>query len=147
MAYLGNPEGTIAVLQKYQFRFQKKYGQNFLIDEHVIRKILNAAGISKEDTVLEIGPGIGTLTQYLCESAGKVIAVEIDRNLVPILENDVVFIQDLDRILGICKICHIINLLRFYIEKNLHAFSKVIRSTSSSEMPFISDNFATTPLR
>ena len=88
MAQLADPKKTIEILNKYHIVFQKKYGQNFLIDEHVIEKILKAAGISKDDTVLEIGPGIGTLTQYLCENAGKVIAVEIDRSLIPILEND-----------------------------------------------------------
>ncbi|MBR4724314.1 MAG: 16S rRNA (adenine(1518)-N(6)/adenine(1519)-N(6))-dimethyltransferase RsmA [Lachnospiraceae bacterium] len=100
MANLADPKNTIEILNKYHIIFQKKYGQNFLIDEHVIRKILNAAGISKEDTVLEIGPGIGTLTQYLCESAGKVIAVEIDRNLVPILENDTLAAYDNVRIIN-----------------------------------------------
>lgn len=82
---LGNPQNTIEVLQKYHFNFQKKFGQNFLIDTHVLEKIISAANITKEDMVLEIGPGIGTMTQYLAESAGKVIAVEIDRNLIPIL--------------------------------------------------------------
>lgn len=82
---LGNPQNTIEILQKYQFSFQKKFGQNFLIDTHVLDKIIRAAEITKEDMVLEIGPGIGTMTQYLAETAGKVIAVEIDRNLIPIL--------------------------------------------------------------
>ena len=79
MAYLSDPKETIAVLQRYNFNFQKKFGQNFLIDGHVIEKIIAAAGIGKEDVVLEIGPGIGTLTQRLCEAAGDVVAVEIDR--------------------------------------------------------------------
>lgn len=87
MAELGNPQNTIAVLQKYQFHFQKKFGQNFLIDPHVLERIVEAAGVTKEDFVLEIGPGIGTMTQYLCESARAVAAVEIDRNLIPILED------------------------------------------------------------
>lgn len=87
MATLGIPHNTIAVLQKYNFNFQKKYGQNFLIDTRVLEKIINAADITKVDFVLEIGPGIGTMTQYLCEHAGKVVAVEIDRNLIPILED------------------------------------------------------------
>ena len=87
MATLGNPQNTIEVLQKYQFRFQKKFGQNFLIDTHVLDKIVESAGITKDDCVLEIGPGIGTMTQYLAESARKVIAVEIDSNLIPILED------------------------------------------------------------
>ena len=85
--YLGNPKGTIEVLQKYDFVFQKKYGQNFLIDTHVLDKIIDAAHITKEDFVLEIGPGIGTMTQYLAQAAGKVYAVEIDRTLIPILED------------------------------------------------------------
>lgn len=83
---LGNPQNTIAVLQKYQFRFQKKYGQNFLIDTHVLGKIVQAAEIGKEDFVVEIGPGIGTLTQYLAYHAREVLAVEIDRALIPVLE-------------------------------------------------------------
>ncbi len=87
MATLAIPQNTIAVLQKYNFNFQKKYGQNFLIDPRVLDKIICAAGIVKEDFVLEIGPGIGTMTQYLCEHAGSVAAVEIDRNLIPILED------------------------------------------------------------
>lgn len=87
MAYLGIPQNTIAVLQKYHFNFQKKFGQNFLIDTHVLDKIIDAAGITKEDFVLEIGPGIGTMTQYLCENAREVVAVEIDKNLIPILED------------------------------------------------------------
>lgn len=84
---LGNPQKTIEILQKYDFLFQKKFGQNFLIDTHVLDKIISAAHVTKEDMVLEIGPGIGTMTQYLAEAAGKVIAVEIDRNLIPILED------------------------------------------------------------
>ena len=87
MATLGIPQNTIAVLQKYNFNFQKKFGQNFLIDTHVLDKIINAAEITKEDFVLEIGPGIGTMTQYLCENAREVVAVEIDKNLIPILED------------------------------------------------------------
>lgn len=83
--YLGNPQETIAVLDKYKFVFQKKYGQNFLIDTHVLDKIIRSAGITKDDFVLEIGPGIGTMTQYLCASAREVTAVEIDKALIPIL--------------------------------------------------------------
>ena len=85
MATLGIPQNTIAVLQKYNFNFQKKFGQNFLIDTHVLEKIIEASDITKEDFVFEIGPGIGTMTQYLCENAREVVAVEIDRNLIPIL--------------------------------------------------------------
>lgn len=84
---LGNPQNTIEVLQKYNFNFQKKFGQNFLIDEHVLDKIIRAAEITKDDYVLEIGPGIGTMTQYLACAAREVTAVEIDRALIPILED------------------------------------------------------------
>lgn len=86
MADLGTPKQTIELIQKYQFAFQKKFGQNFLIDPHVLDKIIRAAQITKDDLVLEIGPGIGTLTQVLAESARQVIAVEIDSNLIPILK-------------------------------------------------------------
>ena len=87
MATLGIPANTIAVLQKYHFNFQKKFGQNFLIDTHVLERIIEESKISKEDCVLEIGPGIGTMTQYLAENAKEVIAVEIDKELIPILED------------------------------------------------------------
>ena len=86
MANLGIPQNTIEVLQRHHFNFQKKYGQNFLIDTRVLDKIIRAAEITEEDCVLEIGPGIGTMTQCLAERAGEVVAVEIDRNLIPILE-------------------------------------------------------------
>lgn len=88
MATLGEAKNTIEVLNKYHFIFQKRFGQNFLIDTHVLEKIIRAAEISGEDMVLEIGPGIGTMTQYLCENAREVIAVEIDKNLIPILTED-----------------------------------------------------------
>lgn len=87
MASLGIPGNTIEILKKYNFVFQKKYGQNFLIDTHVLDKIVASADIKKTDFVLEIGPGIGTLTQYLCENAAKVAAVEIDDMLIPILND------------------------------------------------------------
>lgn len=86
MATLGIPQNTIEILQKYHFTFQKKYGQNFLIDESVLKRIITAARITKDTLVLEIGPGIGTMTQYLAEAAGHVIAVEIDKALIPILQ-------------------------------------------------------------
>jgi 16S rRNA (adenine1518-N6/adenine1519-N6)-dimethyltransferase len=86
MEKLSNPQKTIEVIQKHGFDFQKKFGQNFLIDSHVLDKIIAAAQITKEDFVLEIGPGIGTMTQYLAETAREVTAVEIDRNLIPILQ-------------------------------------------------------------
>ena len=85
MATLGNPKNTIEVLQKYHFNFQKKFGQNFLINTSILEEIIDAAEITREDFVLEIGPGIGTMTQYLCEAAREVVAVEIDTNLIPIL--------------------------------------------------------------
>lgn len=85
MAYLGNPAYTMAVLEKHGFHFQKKYGQNFLIDKNILEKIVDAAEIGADDVVLEIGPGIGTMTQYLCERAREVIAVEIDDKLIPVL--------------------------------------------------------------
>ena len=88
MAALGNPTNTIAVLQKYHFTFQKRYGQNFLVDANILEKIICATGIDANDCVLEIGPGIGTMTQYLCEHAREVVAVEIDPKLIPILEQD-----------------------------------------------------------
>ena len=86
MEKLSNPQRTIEVIKKYEFCFQKKFGQNFLIDGHVLDKIIAGSGVTKDDMVLEIGPGIGTMTQYLAEAAGKVVAVEIDRNLLPILQ-------------------------------------------------------------
>ncbi len=101
MAYLGTPAATAAVIKKHDFRFQKKYGQNFLIDANILQKIVDAAQITKEDYIVEIGPGIGTMTQYLAESAGGVAAVEIDKNLIPIIketlsEYDNVFIMNED---------------------------------------------------
>ena len=83
--YLGNPKRTIEIIQKYPFTFRKRFGQNFLIDEHVLQKIISSSGTGKEDFVIEVGPGIGTLTQYLAEAAREVTAVEVDRDLIPIL--------------------------------------------------------------
>ena len=110
MAELGNPQNTIEVLQKYRFNFQKKFGQNFLIDTHVLDKIIDASGVTEDDFVLEIGPGIGTMTQYLCERAREVVAVEIDKNLIPILSdtlknysNVTVINEDIFK-LDICKL-------------------------------------------
>lgn len=94
MATLGNPQNTIEILKKYDFMFQKRFGQNFLIDTHVLDKIIKSAEITKEDLVLEIGPGIGTMTQYLCENAREVVAVEIDKKLIPILETDTLAAYD-----------------------------------------------------
>lgn len=86
MEKLSNPQKTIETIKKYEFAFQKKFGQNFLIDGHVLDKIIAAAEVTKEDCVVEIGPGIGTLTQYLAEAARNVIAIEIDKMLIPILQ-------------------------------------------------------------
>ncbi len=96
MASLGEPKNTIEILNKYHFIFQKKFGQNFLIDTRVLEKIIRAAGITKDDLVLEVGPGIGTMTQYLCENAREVVAVEIDKNLIPILTQDT--LKDYDNV-------------------------------------------------
>lgn len=82
MATLGSPQKTIEIIQKYEFAFQKKFGQNFLIDTHVLEKIVDAAGVTADDCVLEIGPGIGTMTQYLAENAGRVVAVEDRKSVV-----------------------------------------------------------------
>lgn len=94
MATLGIPQNTIAILQKYNFNFQKKFGQNFLIDTRVLERIIDSAEITRDDCVLEIGPGIGTMTQYLAEAAREVVAVEIDKNLIPILQNDTLAAYD-----------------------------------------------------
>lgn len=100
MGKLSNPQETIQVLQKHEFKFKKKFGQNFLIDPHVLDKIVDAAQISREDFVLEIGPGIGTLTQYLCENARQVLAVEIDKNLIPILKETLSSYDNVDILQG-----------------------------------------------
>ena len=100
MATLGNPQETIRILQKHDIHFQKKFGQNFLIDTHVIEKIVEAAGVEEDDFVLEIGPGIGTMTQYLCERAGRVLAVEIDKNLIPVLKETLAMYENVEIIQG-----------------------------------------------
>jgi len=115
MAYLGIPQNTIAVLQKYHFNFQKKFGQNFLIDTTVLDRIISSAEITKEDCVLEIGPGIGTMTQYLAERAGSVVAVEIDKALLPILEET---LQDYDNVTVINDDILKVNINRLVEEKN-----------------------------
>ena len=129
MEKLSNPKETIQVLQKHEFQFKKKFGQNFLIDPHVLDKIVDAAQITKDDFVLEIGPGIGTLTQYLCENAREVVAVEIDKNLIPILEdtlsdyrNVTVINQDILKLdipalesSSICSIIHISLAFKIYV--------------------------------
>ena len=115
MAYLGIPQNTIAVLQKYHFNFQKKFGQNFLIDTTVLDRIISSAEITKEDCVLEIGPGIGTMTQYLAERAGCVVAVEIDKALLPILEET---LQDYDNVTVINDDILKVDINRLVEEKN-----------------------------
>lgn len=115
MAYLGIPQNTIAVLQKYHFNFQKKFGQNFLIDTTVLDRIISSAEITKEDCVLEIGPGIGTMTQYLAERAGSVVAVEIDKALIPILEET---LQDYDNVTVINDDILKVDINRMVEEKN-----------------------------
>lgn len=115
MAYLGIPQNTIAVLQKYHFIFQKKFGQNFLIDTTVLDRIISSAEITKEDCVLEIGPGIGTMTQYLAERAGSVVAVEIDKALIPILEET---LQDYDNVTVINDDILKVDINRLVEEKN-----------------------------
>ena len=112
MEKLSNPQRTIEVIKKYEFCFQKKFGQNFLIDGHVLDKIIAGAGVTKDDMVLEIGPGIGTMTQYLAEAAGKVVAVEIDRNLLPILQET---LADYDNV----KVIHA-DVLSLDLEKLVH---------------------------
>ena len=112
MATLGIPSNTIEILKKYNFSFQKRFGQNFLIDTHILEKIVDEAGIDEDDCVLEIGPGIGTMTQYLCERAGRVIAVEIDKALIPILNdtlssyNNVTIINEDILKVDITKLCN-----------------------------------------
>ena len=115
MAYLGIPQNTIAVLQKYHFNFQKKFGQNFLIDTTVLDRIISSAENTKEDCVLEIGPGIGTMTQYLAERAGSVVAVEIDKALLPILEET---LQDYDNVTVINDDILKVDINRLVEEKN-----------------------------
>ena len=112
---LGIPRNTIEILNRYRFAFQKKYGQNFLIDTHVLDKIVRAAEITKEDLVIEIGPGIGTLTQYLCESAREVIAIEIDKNLIPILSDT---LSDYDNVTVINEDVLKVDLKRLAEERN-----------------------------
>lgn len=115
MATLGIPKNTIEILQKYNFRFQKRFGQNFLIDTHVLEKIIEEAGVTDEDMVLEIGPGIGTMTQYLCENAREVVAVEIDDTLIPILEDT---LSEYDNVTVIHNDILKVNIEKLVVEKN-----------------------------
>ena len=131
---LGNPQNTIQVLQNYNFNFQKKFGQNFLIDTHVLDKIISAAGITKEDFVLEIGPGIGTMTQYLACAAREVVAVEIDKNLIPILEDT---LSDYDNVSIINEDILKVDLVSLAEEKNQGRPIKVV-----ANLPY----YITTPI-
>lgn len=132
--YLGNPQETIAVLNKYQFTFQKKFGQNFLIDTHVLEKIISAAGITEEDFVLEIGPGIGTMTQYLASAAREVCAVEIDKSLIPILEDT---LKDYDNVTVINQDILKVDIAELAREKNQGKPIKVV-----ANLPY----YITTPI-
>lgn len=134
MAELGNPKNTIAVLQKYQFNFEKRFGQNFLIDSHVLEKIIRAADITKEDFVLEIGPGIGTMTQYLAEAAREVVAVEIDDHLIPILQDT---LQAYDNVTILHKDILKVDILALAMEKNQGRPIKVV-----ANLPY----YITTPI-
>ncbi len=134
MASLGIPQNTIAVLQKYNFNFQKKFGQNFLIDTHVLEKIIESAQITKDDFVLEIGPGIGTMTQYLCESAREVAAVEIDKNLIPILADT---LSEYDNVTVINEDILKVDINRLAAEKNNGRPIKVV-----ANLPY----YITTPI-
>ena len=115
MAYLGTPTATTEVIRKYNFNFQKKFGQNFLIDANILDNIIEAAEITKEDCVVEVGPGIGTMTQYLAESAKEVFAVEIDKNLIPILEDT---LKDYDNVTIINEDILKVDLNKLVVEKN-----------------------------
>lgn len=131
---LGNPQNTIEILQKYRFNFQKKFGQNFLIDTHVLDKIIRAADITKDDFVLEIGPGIGTMTQYLACAAREVTAVEIDKALIPILEDT---LSDYDNVTVINEDILKVDIAALAEEKNVGKPIKVV-----ANLPY----YITTPI-
>ena len=132
--YLGNPKYTIEVLQKYNFAFQKRFGQNFLIDTHVLDKIIDSAQITKDDFVLEIGPGIGTMTQYLAEAAREVAAVEIDKTLLPILDDT---LKDWDNVTVINNDILKVDIRQLALEKNQGRPIKVV-----ANLPY----YITTPI-
>ena len=133
--YLGNPQETIAVLNRYKFAFQKKFGQNFLIDTHVLERIIDEAGITPDDFVLEIGPGIGTMTQYLACAAREVVAVEIDKVLIPILEGDT--LKAFDNVTVINEDILKVNISKLAEEKNNGKPIKVV-----ANLPY----YITTPI-
>ena len=132
--YLGDPKRTIEVLQKYNFAFQKRFGQNFLIDTHVLEKIIASAEITKEDFVLEIGPGIGTMTQYLAEAAREVAAVEIDKTLIPILQDT---LKEWNNVTVINNDILKVNIRQLALEKNQGRPIKVV-----ANLPY----YITTPI-
>lgn len=134
MATLGIPKNTIEILQKYNFSFQKKFGQNFLIDTHILERIINEAEITDSDMVLEIGPGIGTMTQYLCENAKKVVAVEIDKSLIPILDDT---LSEYDNVTVINEDILKVDINRLVNEKNDGKAIKVV-----ANLPY----YITTPI-
>lgn len=134
MATLGTPGGTIEILKKYHFNFQKKYGQNFLVDSNILEKIITVSGITKDDCVLEIGPGIGTMTQYLAESAREVVAVEIDRALIPILSDT---LSEYDNVTVINDDILKVDINRIVEEKNAGRAVKVV-----ANLPY----YITTPI-
>lgn len=134
MEKLSNPQVTIETIKKYDFAFQKKFGQNFLIDSHVLNKIISAAGVTKEDVVLEIGPGFGTMTQYLAEAAKEVIAVEIDKTLIPILQDT---LKDYDNITLINEDILKVDIAALVEEKNAGKPVKVV-----ANLPY----YITTPI-
>lgn len=131
---LANPQNTIEAIKKYNFAFQKKFGQNFLIDTHVLEKIVTAAGVTKDDLVLEIGPGIGSMTQYLCEHAREVIAVEIDTALIPILKET---LADYDNVTVINKDILKVDINELAVERNQGRPIKVV-----ANLPY----YITTPI-
>ncbi len=134
MAKLGNPQETIRIIKKYDFSFQKKFGQNFLIDEHVLERIIDESGITEDDFVLEIGPGIGTMTQYLCEAAREVCAVEIDTKLIPILEET---LSDYDNVTVINEDILKVDIAKLSQDKNNGQAIKVV-----ANLPY----YITTPI-
>ncbi|WP_293753428.1 16S rRNA (adenine(1518)-N(6)/adenine(1519)-N(6))-dimethyltransferase RsmA [Vallitalea sp.] len=131
---IASPKRTIEIVKKYDFAFQKKFGQNFLIDSHVLNKIITSSNINKEDVVIEIGPGIGSLTQQLAENAKQVIAVEIDKKLIPILEDT---LSDYNNITIINEDILKVDIVKLVKEKNDNKPIKVV-----ANLPY----YITTPI-
>ena len=134
MKHLATPTNTLEIIKKYDFAFQKKFGQNFLIDGNIVESIVKKAGVTKDDCVLEVGPGIGTMTQYLCEAAGSVIAVEIDKNLIPILADT---LSECDNVTVINEDILKLDIKRLVEEKNGGKAIKVV-----ANLPY----YITTPI-